>query len=207
MARDPKLEKAFARLAELYEYGELLASTDPSAFIDQVVRELRARRSEIDGEPGPYRRGHEFFECPSCAAHILVEHVPRRDDVDATVDISCTSCGAEFSATLHPRDGTSAPLRWYSYDCDESFVEHTNEDDAIGHIDEFVSECRGDYHRDGSWPDGVSDQEIRPHWGYLVRVGQVVQVRSGASTEEYALARDDGTEPRAVNVKSRVLED
>ena len=39
-----KTQRALGRLAELYEYGELQAATDPAVFVDRVAGELRLLR-------------------------------------------------------------------------------------------------------------------------------------------------------------------
>jgi hypothetical protein len=47
---DRRVQEAISRLAALYEYGELLASTDPAAFLDQVADEVIRLRAERESK-------------------------------------------------------------------------------------------------------------------------------------------------------------
>ena len=41
-----RLQPAISRLAALYEYGELMASTDPTNFLDTATKDIQRLRSE-----------------------------------------------------------------------------------------------------------------------------------------------------------------
>ena len=56
MAKRRKIEAAIERLANLYEYGHLMANTDPAALLETACDELEACRAckheELEGDDG-----------------------------------------------------------------------------------------------------------------------------------------------------------
>ena len=48
MARKQILNASLDKLADLFEYGHLSASTNPSAFIEDVIREITTLRALLD---------------------------------------------------------------------------------------------------------------------------------------------------------------
>lgn len=62
MSRNAKLHEALLRLAAKFEYGALMAETQPAAFIDSVVErldKLEATRANVVAEAGPL--GHDGY--------------------------------------------------------------------------------------------------------------------------------------------------
>lgn len=62
MSRNAKLHEALLRLAAKFEYGELMAETQPAAFIDSVVErlgKLEATLAEVVAEAGAL--GHDGY--------------------------------------------------------------------------------------------------------------------------------------------------